>query len=61
VKEYNQGDYFGELALLNSAPRAATVIAQGNVSCLTLTSDAFKRLLGGTYCICTLVYIKYAM
>ncbi|KAL7313858.1 hypothetical protein PS15m_007545 [Mucor circinelloides] len=41
-----KGDYFGELALLNDEPRAATVIANGRLKCATLGKKAFTRLLG---------------
>ncbi|KAG0352498.1 cyclic nucleotide-binding-like protein [Gamsiella multidivaricata] len=40
------GQYFGELALLNEMPRAATVKAQGRLKCATLGKRAFVRLLG---------------
>ena len=40
------GDYFGELALLHDKPRAATVIANGRLKCVTLGKKAFTRLLG---------------
>ncbi|CAO3679865.1 hypothetical protein G6F70_006406 [Rhizopus microsporus] len=41
-----KGDYFGELALLNDKPRAASVIANGRLRCATLGKKAFTRLLG---------------
>ncbi len=46
VKEYDSCDYFGELALLKDAPRAASIIADSDCKCLALERMAFKRLLG---------------
>lgn len=40
------GDYVGERALLNSAPRAATVTAVTRTVCQVLDRAAFTRLLG---------------
>jgi len=41
-----RGQYFGELALITSAPRAATITAKGPVSCVSLDAKAFTRLFG---------------
>ncbi|KAI9787040.1 MAG: hypothetical protein M1816_007711 [Peltula sp. TS41687] len=46
VNAYKKGDYFGELALLNDAPRAASVISKTEVKVATLGKDGFQRLLG---------------
>ncbi|KAI8093422.1 cAMP dependent protein kinase regulatory subunit [Halteromyces radiatus] len=46
VNRLSNGDYFGELALLNDKPRAATVVADGKLKCVTLGKKAFTRLLG---------------
>lgn len=46
VFHYKKGDFFGELALLNDAPRAASVIAASDVKVATLGKSAFQRLLG---------------
>lgn len=35
-----------ELALLTDKPRAATVVAKGELKCVTLGKSAFIRLLG---------------
>ena len=43
---YCLGDYFGELAMLYENPRAATVVANGTLKCVTLNKGAFNRLLG---------------
>ncbi|KAI8879346.1 camp-dependent protein kinase regulatory subunit [Backusella circina FSU 941] len=46
VNSLERGSYFGELALLNDSPRAATVVAHGRLKCATLGKKAFTRLLG---------------
>ncbi|KAI7977751.1 hypothetical protein EIK77_009291 [Talaromyces pinophilus] len=46
VKEYSRGDYFGELALLDDKPRAASVMAKTDVKVARLGRDGVKRLLG---------------
>mmetsp|Transcript_20120 Transcript_20120/g.36407 ORF Transcript_20120/g.36407 Transcript_20120/m.36407 type:complete len:375 (-) Transcript_20120:82-1206(-) len=48
VKKYDkQGDYFGELALLNDAPRKATVRATGEgATVLSMSKEDFVNLLG---------------
>lgn len=46
VMTYGEGAYFGELALLKNAPRAATVQAKGDVKVVSMERRAFKRLLG---------------
>ena len=46
VYEYKPGEYFGELALLRNEPRAANVIATGDLTVLALDREAFTRVLG---------------
>jgi cAMP-dependent protein kinase regulator len=62
VASYSSGEFFGELAMLNNAPRAATVTAKGSgetktggadgeeeeetIVCVTLGREEFERLLG---------------
>lgn len=46
VKSYAPPEYFGELALLNDNPRAATVVATADCKCLMIEKDGFVRLLG---------------
>ena len=47
LKKYSKGDYFGELALLNNTPRAASVVASsGTVKVLNLDRKTFMRLVG---------------
>ncbi|KAI9698887.1 MAG: hypothetical protein M1820_007308 [Bogoriella megaspora] len=46
VHKYKKGDYFGELALLNDAPRAASVVSATDVKVASLGKEGFQRLLG---------------
>jgi len=46
VNEVKQGEYFGELGLVNHMPRAATVAAKEDVRVAFLDVSAFERLLG---------------
>lgn len=46
LKTYGKGDYFGELALLNDQPRAASIVARNKVKVASLGKDGFQRLLG---------------
>jgi CheY-like chemotaxis protein len=39
------GDYFGELALILNAPRSASVCAQTECTCLTLPREKFQALM----------------
>ena len=41
VRQLEESDFFGELALLKDAPRSATVVADGPVELLSLTKDVF--------------------
>lgn len=46
IAYYEQGGYFGELALITNKPRAATIRADGKVRCAFLDISAFERLCG---------------
>lgn len=46
VATLNAGDYFGDIALLTSKPRQATVTAQGALSVLSLDRATFTRVMG---------------
>jgi CRP-like cAMP-binding protein len=41
------GDVFGEMALLNRAPRSATARVTESCECLTLSKGDFESLMGG--------------
>lgn len=42
---FGQGDFFGEMSLLDNAPRSATIRAIDETRCLMLSSWDFKSLL----------------
>ena len=46
VQKYKEGDYFGEVALLKNAPRAANVIAKTQLVAAMIERESFMRLLG---------------
>jgi len=46
VAKLTKGDYFGELALLNDKPRAASVVSSSEVKLAMLDKEGFQRLLG---------------
>ena len=43
VKEYKEGEYFGELALLNHKPRAASILAKVINNNLVITKISLFR------------------
>lgn len=45
IRRYQAGEHIGELAVLRDRPRAATVIAEGDVRGLVLGGDALRAIL----------------
>merc|ERR1712160_87695 len=45
VKTYNEGDVFGELALLYNCPRAASVMAKEECVCWRLDRETFNHIV----------------
>lgn len=47
VKEYSEGEYFGERALIKEEPRAATIeVTSETATFVSLEKGSFQRLLG---------------
>lgn len=45
IQCYKEGDYFGELALLNDSPRSASVKCLTKSTLVYLTQNVFKRIV----------------
>ena len=45
IRELGEGDFFGEIALLETSERTASVIASTAMQLIVLTESAFKRLV----------------
>ena len=45
ARRLGSGDFFGEMALLDDAPRSADVVADGEVLTMTISRSAFGKLL----------------
>ncbi len=49
VATLHEGDFFGEIALLEDQPRNATVTAQTETLCYTLSKDEFRRVISKSH------------
>jgi len=45
VRELGEGDFFGEISLIDGQPRTATITARGQVQALTVGREQFQRLI----------------
>jgi CRP-like cAMP-binding protein len=45
VKRFGPGDFFGEMAILTSSPRSATIVAETDLVCLVLSAANLRRVL----------------
>jgi CRP/FNR family cyclic AMP-dependent transcriptional regulator len=45
VRKLGEGDHFGEIALIDSGPRSATVVADTDVRCHGMTAWSFRPLV----------------
>lgn len=45
--QYGEGDYFGELALINNEPRKASIRSEGISKLAVVSREGFKKMFGG--------------
>lgn len=45
ISRRRTGEFFGEIALIDGRPRAASVVAETPIRCLVLERDALKKLV----------------
>jgi CRP/FNR family cyclic AMP-dependent transcriptional regulator len=44
IARLREGDFFGEISLLDRGPRSASVVADSPLTCLTLAGDDFRQI-----------------
>lgn len=45
LAERGRGDFVGEMAIIEAAPRSATLLTRGEVRVLAIEGETFKRIL----------------
>jgi CRP/FNR family cyclic AMP-dependent transcriptional regulator len=45
LRELGEGDFFGEISLIDGQPRTATITATSEVEALTVQRDGFQQLM----------------
>ena len=45
IKRLGPGDFFGEMSILTTAPRSASVVAETPMECLTLSATSLRAVL----------------
>jgi CRP-like cAMP-binding protein len=48
INQFGPGDYFGEIGLLNDAPRKATIRAKTSLELMALDRETFAKLMKGS-------------
>ena len=45
VKRFGPGDFFGEMAILTTSPRSASIVAETDMVCLVLSDSSLRKVL----------------
>ena len=59
LKVLKQGDYFGEMALLDGSPRSATAIVNKEATCLVIYKTDLDNLLAEDLALCTKILFVF--
>jgi CRP/FNR family cyclic AMP-dependent transcriptional regulator len=52
IDEIGKGDFFGEMSLVNHAPRTASVVASSDLRVLVITAEPFFAILEANPTVC---------